>query len=115
MINYKIETLCHCSYTAVVKKYKMKNFDVLPEDNEKMRAFYHFIGTGVERASGWFRPLLEESSFPPSDWNDNQDENGNASVETNEAEAIEKVESMEIDDESEVNNVNSKAEWQNHI
>ena len=108
---------------AVVKKYKMKNFDVLPEDNEKMRAFYHFIGTGVERASGWFRPLLEESSFPPSDWNDNQfseDENGNASGEINEAEAIEEssesLESMEIDDESEggdsdeVNNVNSKAE-----
>ena len=36
---------------AVVLKYKMKNFEVLPKDNENMRAFYHFIATGTVRDS----------------------------------------------------------------
>ena len=42
---------------AVVLKYKMKDFEVLPKDNENMRAFYHFIATGTIRDSSWFRPL----------------------------------------------------------
>ena len=69
-----------------------------------MRAFYDFIGTGVERASGWLHLLLDESFFPLSDWNDNkfsEDEYGNTTGESNEAEAIEEsyesVEGMKVE------------------
>ena len=57
-----------------------------------MRAFYHFIGTGVHRASWWFRPLSEEFSFPFADWNEsavNEDENGNMSVDQESVEHLE--------------------------
>ena len=53
----------------------MWNFDVLPQENEKMRSFYYFLGTGVQREAGWFRPLTEGVPFPEPDWN-NQDKLG---------------------------------------
>ena len=51
-------------HAAVGKKYKVKNYDVLPHDNEKMRQMYYFIGTGTCRDLTWFRPLSEEKPFP---------------------------------------------------
>ena len=59
---------------AVAKKYKVKNFDVLPQENEKMRSFYYFLGTGINRDESWFRPLVDETSFPEIDWSDNTDQ-----------------------------------------
>ena len=48
----------------------MKNFEILPYENETMRAFSYYLGTGIERDSDWFRPTLEEQSVPLVDWND---------------------------------------------
>ena len=48
---------------AVAKKYKVKNFDVLPQENEKIRSFYYFLGTGINRNESWFRPLVDETYF----------------------------------------------------
>ena len=71
-------------HAAVEKKYKVKNYDVLPHDNEKMRQMYYFIGTG--RDLTWFRPLSEEKPFPEADWNEDVDrqdidENENMEIE----------------------------------
>ena len=41
---------------AVAQKFKMNNFEMLPKENEIVRAFYHFIGTGIRRESHWLRP-----------------------------------------------------------
>ena len=63
-----------CKHKAsVAKKYKVKNFDILPHENEKMRSFYYFLGTGVQKENTWFRPLMEEVPFPEFDWNENPD------------------------------------------
>ena len=71
-------------HAAVGKKYKVKNYDVLPHNNEKMRQMYYFIGTG--RDLTWFRPLSEEKPFPEADWNEDVDrqdidENENMEIE----------------------------------
>ena len=73
-------------HAAVGKKYKVKNYDVLPHDNEKMRQMYYFIGTGTCRDLTWFRPLSEEKPFPEADWNEDVDrqdidENENMEIE----------------------------------
>ena len=49
-----------CKHKAAVeKKYKVRNFDVLPHENEKIRSFYYFLGPCVQREASWFRPLTE--------------------------------------------------------
>ena len=75
-----------CKHKAAVeKKYKVWNFDVLPHENEKMRSFYYYLGTGVQREASWFRPLTEEVPFPEPDWNnhENLDVNENISNQEN--------------------------------
>ena len=69
---------------TVAKKFNMKFFDLLPKENEKMRAFYHFLGTGTVRDARWFRPLdagVEGHDddnddvlvqVPLADWNDDE-------------------------------------------
>ena len=52
---------------AVAQKFKMNNFEMLPKENEIVRAFYHFIGTGIRRESLW----LKRNPFPIADWNGN--------------------------------------------
>ena len=39
-------------------------------ENQEMRSFYYYLGTGKTRESCWFRPLEEEVSIPLVDWND---------------------------------------------
>ena len=88
---------------AVVQKHKMKNFEVLPKQNEKMRAFYHFIGTGTVRESRWFRPLdLEEDevSIPLADWDETDVSEDNSSSNIS-LEISNDQESMEVDHPSE--------------
>ena len=71
-----------CKHKAAVeKKYKVRNFDVLPHENEKMRSFYFYLGTGVQREASWFRPLTEEEvPFPEPDWNNHEDIDVNESI-----------------------------------
>ena len=60
-----------CKHKSIVaNKFKMKNFEILPKHNAKMRAFYHFLGTGIEQDMRWFRPLVEEDEIPLVDWNE---------------------------------------------
>ena len=95
MVNLK-EGLCECMQGAlkgpckhkslVAQRYKMKNFEMLPKANENMRAFYYFLGTGIEQETTWFRPLQEEEEVPLVDWSDNvfdEDEAEHMSVEQN--------------------------------
>ena len=81
LYNVDMETgLCECFQgflkgpckhkAAVEKKYKVKIFDVLPHENEIMRAMYYFLGTGTHRDIAWFRPLSEEHPFPEADWDE---------------------------------------------
>ena len=44
------------------------------QENEKIRSFYYFLGTGIKRDESWFRPLVDETSFPEIDWSDNTDQ-----------------------------------------
>ena len=54
-----------CKHKAsIAKEYKVKNFEILPEDNQEMRSFYHFLGTGNKKEASWFRPIQEEASLP---------------------------------------------------
>ena len=95
-----------CKHKALVAhQYKMKNFEILPKENEKMRAFYHFLGTGIEHESSWFRPLLEEEDIPQVDWNDNLVSNENE----NETEQM-SVESNTSSEQVEMNMSDSKSE-----
>jgi hypothetical protein len=38
-----------CKHKGIVAhKYKIKNFEILPEENPKMRAIYNYLGTENE-------------------------------------------------------------------
>ena len=42
----------HCKYKGIVAHiYKMKNFEILPQEWEH---FIYFLGTGTEHESDWF-------------------------------------------------------------
>jgi hypothetical protein len=60
-----------CKHKSIVAHtYKMNNFDILPKQNEKMRAFYYYLWTGIQHESTWLRPLVEEEQIPTVDWNE---------------------------------------------
>ena len=95
----------------------MKIFEVLPKPNEKMRAFYHFIGTGTVLQSRWFRPLdleQDEGSIPLADWDETKvsedSSSSNISLQmSNDQESMEvdhpsgeEVDNHNLDDESEI-------------
>jgi hypothetical protein len=85
-----------CKHKAsVAKEYKVKNFEILPEDNQEMRSFYHFLGTGNKKEVSWFRPIQEEASLPLVDWN-NQDESQSSSGEEEASDLAD--DNMDIDD-----------------
>ena len=47
-----------CKHKGIVSHtFKLRNFETLPQQNEKMRAFYYFLGTGGNRDVSWFRPM----------------------------------------------------------
>ena len=55
----------HCKHKEAVSLiYKLHNFYALPQQNEKMRSFYHFLATGTQKYIAWFRPINGENSFP---------------------------------------------------
>ena len=58
---------------AVSLIYKLHNFDALPQQNENMRSFYHFLATGTQKDIAWFRPINGENSFPELHWEENND------------------------------------------
>ena len=58
--------------SLVVKKFKLKNFEVLPKDNPEMRSVYYYLATGENKDPAWFRPIEEEeSAVPLVDWEEN--------------------------------------------
>ena len=65
-----------CKHKALVAKmFKTKNFEILPEDNSVMRAFFYFLATGSNKDASWFRPIEEEEILMPEvDWSMNNDE-----------------------------------------
>ena len=55
-----------------MKKFKLKNFEVLPKDNPEMRSVYYYLATGENKDPAWFRPIEEEeSAVPLVDWKEN--------------------------------------------
>ena len=77
-----------CKHKGIVSHtFKLRNFETLPQQNEKMRAFYYFLGTGGNRDVSWFRPLNEENPFLDLDWSEiinSQDNNFSDSQECQE-------------------------------
>ena len=67
----------------------------MPEDNQEMRSFYHFLGTGNKKEPSWFRPIQEEASLALVDWN-NQDDSQSISGEEEASDLTD--ENMDIDD-----------------
>ena len=94
-----------CKHKALVAhQYKIKNFEILPKDNEKMRSFYNHLGTGQIRVASWFRPLSEETLMPEVDWNDDHEddlETGSTIESMDEEENVsEASETMNVDSSS---------------
>ena len=68
----------------------------MPRENQDIRSFYYYLGTGKTRESCWFRPLEEEVSIPLVDWND---DNESVHDETE----IESTDNMDVDESSKDN------------
>ena len=79
----------------------MKNFEILPRENQEMRSFYYYLGTGKTRESCWFRPLEEEVSIPLVDWNDESEYCDSESV--HDDTETESTCNMDVDDSSKDN------------
>jgi hypothetical protein len=87
-----------CKHKGIVSHtFKLQNFEILPQQNEKMRAFYYFLGTGGNRDVSWFRPLHEENPFSEVDWSeivhsqeDNFDDNQECQEEMSTATSVNK-------------------------
>jgi hypothetical protein len=53
-----------CKHKGIVSHtFKLRNFDTLPQQNEKMRAFYYFLGTGGNRDVSWFHLCMKKIHF----------------------------------------------------
>ena len=46
--------------SLVVNKFKLKNFEVLPEDNPEMPSVYYYLATGENKNRAWFRSIDKE-------------------------------------------------------
>jgi hypothetical protein len=79
-----------CKHKGIVShKYKMKNFEILPEENTKMRAIYNYLSTGIElnedltdvdsRSYGW---IVEDMEIGTSDDNDENGDDGGEDQQT---------------------------------
>ena len=45
-----------------MNKFKLKNFEVLPEDNPEMPSVYYYLTTGENKNRAWFRSIDKEIS-----------------------------------------------------
>ena len=46
--------------SLVVNKFKLKIFEVLPEDNPEMPSVYYYLATGENKNQAWFRSIDKE-------------------------------------------------------
>merc|ERR1712173_47852 len=57
------QTMGPCKHkTAVSSAFKTCEFNVLPLDDAKMRALYHYIGTGKTLKDNWYRSIGEKET-----------------------------------------------------
>ena len=54
-----------CKHKHVVAEhFNLATPDVIPTKDPRVRSFYHFLATGVEKESSWYRDLATSDATP---------------------------------------------------